>query len=84
VVVAVVILPAMAMFALDLSQVRALREPGAEGNILAAGILQEVKYLASGTALACLGLGGARMGMDLASHVRASPRAGILKANSPG
>jgi hypothetical protein len=80
-VVALLLLPAMAMFALDVGQVRALRPEELRGQVLVSALMQELKYLASGAAMACLGLGGLSTGVASSSRKRAP---GILRAGELG
>jgi hypothetical protein len=79
-VAAALVLPVMATFALDVVQVRGLREEELRGAVLVSGALQELKYLATALALGCLGLGGMRMAGDVGAAVRPSP--GILRTGS--
>jgi hypothetical protein len=78
---AVLILPAMAMFALDALQFRALREEELRGAVLISGVLQELKYLVSALAMGCLGMGASQMG---GSHFprAVEPSPGALRAGA--
>lgn len=57
VVVAVVLLPVMALWPLDFQQVSALREEELRQGVIAGGIIQELKYMGACAILALLGLG---------------------------
>lgn len=78
---AVLILPAMATFALDVMQFRALREEELRGAVLISGVLQELKYFVTALAMGCLGIGALQMAGSLfPSAVEPSPAA--LRADS--
>jgi predicted lysophospholipase L1 biosynthesis ABC-type transport system permease subunit len=79
VVLSVLVLSAMTMFALDVGQVRALRVEEMQGATLVAGLMQEFKYLIGGLALACLGLGGMRMGGSGLHGERHEGSPGVLR-----
>jgi hypothetical protein len=77
-VLAALILAAMTMFALDFGTVGELRAEELRGATRVAGVLQEIKYLGGGVALAFLGLGALWMGRP--SGARAAER----EDRSPG
>jgi len=80
---ALLIVPAMAMFALDVVQVRALRPEDQQSALLVSGILQEIKYLASGLVLLSMGAGA--LGSRLRSgHQMGAGVTGTLKTGGLG
>jgi len=62
---ALVLLPAMGMFALDVLQIRELRAAEGQATVLAGGIFQEVKYLIAFLVLAFLGYGSVKTASEL-------------------
>jgi len=64
--VAVVLLAVIALWPMDVMQIRALREPEAQAGVAIGGAIQELKYLAAFLVLMLLGLGGLRTAGDLA------------------
>ncbi len=77
-VVAVVLLPVLALWPMDVLQMRALRELEVQRGVLIGGVIQELKYLGACIVLGCLGLGSVGTSSDLGSAARReSP--GILR-----
>lgn len=78
---AVLILPAMAMFALDVLEFRALREEQLRGAVLISGVLQELKYLVTALAMGCMGIGAMQMAGSLFPPAL-QPSPGALRAGA--
>lgn len=79
-VVAVALLIAMAVFAMDVMGMRAVRPEEARTGVLVGGILQEIKYFGATLVLACLALGGTHTAKRLASSAARQPSSpGVLK-----
>jgi hypothetical protein len=77
----VVLLIAMATFALDVVGMRAVRPDEARAGILVGGVLQQFKYLGAALVLACLGVGGlvsAKLMLRVAPPREGTP-VGVLK-----
>jgi hypothetical protein len=60
VLLAVVLLGVMALWPMDVMQIRALREPEAQAGVAIGGAIQELKYAAAFLALGLLGFGAIR------------------------
>ncbi len=58
VILAVLAVLMMGLFAMDFTQMSALRTAEVRGSVITAGMIQELKYLLSTVTLACLGIGG--------------------------
>jgi hypothetical protein len=56
-VAALILLPVLALWPMDVLQMRALREPEVQRGILIGGVIQEIKYMGAFIVLGCLGLG---------------------------
>ncbi len=76
-VAAIAFVPVMAMWTLDVVQMRGLRVEETQTGILVGGVIQEFKYLGACLVLACLGVGGVRT----SKHLRAS---GPSRDDAPG
>jgi hypothetical protein len=61
IVVAVLLVAVMGLFALDVTQVRAMRPEVSQRAVLVGGLLQEIKYVLAILALLAMGLGGLRL-----------------------
>ncbi len=68
--VAVILLPVLALWPMDVMQMRALREPDAQQGVAIGGAIQELKYVGAFLALALLGLGLMRTAGDVARTSR--------------
>ena len=72
------LLPVLALWPMDVLQMRALREPEVQRGVLIGGVLQEIKYLGACIVMGCLGLGSRGTSQDLGDAWRGdSP--GILR-----
>ena len=77
-VLALSLLPVLALWPMDVLQMRALREPEVQRGVLIGGVLQEIKYLGACIVMGCLGLGSLGTSKDLSDAARReSP--GILR-----
>lgn len=63
---AVIILPMMLLFAVDLLEVQTLRPVEQQRPALIAGAVQEIKYLLASVTLGALGIGALRTGKEMA------------------
>jgi hypothetical protein len=76
---AVALLPIMGTWALDVMQMREMREPEVRGGVLMGGVIQGAKYLGACVALGLAGVGVSKKAKAMRSHVHAEDRSG-----SPG
>jgi hypothetical protein len=77
-VIAVALLPVLALWPMDVLQMRDLRAPEVQRGVLIGGVIQEIKYLGAFVVLGLVGLGS----LQLAAAARREPRGapGILSA----
>lgn len=76
--VAAVLLPVLALWPMDVLQMRALRPPEGRSGIVIGGAIQEIKYLGTCVVLGCLGLGSVGTSVDLRGAER-KEAPGILR-----
>jgi hypothetical protein len=69
--VAVLLLPVLALWPMDVLQMRDLRAPEVQRGVVIGGVIQEIKYLGACVVLGLLGLGC----LQLAAAARREPRA---------
>ncbi len=70
IVVAVILLPVLALWPMDVLQMRALRAAEVQRGVLIGGVIQELKYLGAFLVLGLLGLGSIRTAADLHRSAR--------------
>jgi hypothetical protein len=76
-VAAVALLPVLALWPMDVLQMRDLRAPEVQRGVVIGGVLQEIKYLGACVVLGLLGIGS----MQLVGGARAERRGpGVLSA----
>ena len=85
-VAAVLLLGVMAVFAMDLQQIRAIRPPEAGTLVLVGGAISELKYLTTVVAASLLGIGAWTTAGRLPSRRSATDRggAGVVAREIPG
>jgi hypothetical protein len=77
-VVAVLLLPVIALWPMDVLQMRDLRAPEVQRGVLIGGIIQEIKYVGACLVLALLGIGCMQLAASSRTARRAAP--GIVSA----
>jgi hypothetical protein len=77
-VVAVLLLPILALWPMDVLQMRDLRAPEVQRGVLIGGVIQEIKYVGACIVLGLLGMGCLQMAASPRSARREAP--GILSS----
>lgn len=75
-IVAVILLPVLALWPMDVLQMRDLRAPEVQRGVLIGGVIQEIKYVGACLVLALLGIGCTQLASSPGAARREAP--GIL------
>jgi len=79
---ALLLLPAMGLFALDVLAMRDVRAAEMQSAVMAGGVFQEVKYVLSTVVLACMGLGALSSAKSMGDRDTGAP--GIVSSRKSG